>query len=89
MTLGHAVESVMISIRLDEEAIRALAILQAAGRSRSDAVRQAILDSAERMFSFESLRAESAALEADEDDRREMRAIAAFMAELAPPDDDF
>lgn len=87
MTIGHTLDDVMISIRLDEEAVRALAILQAAGRTRSDAVRQAILDSAERMRSFESLRAEAAALEADEDDRREMLAIAAFMAEMAPPDD--
>ena len=87
MTIGHTLENVMISIRLDQEAVRALKILEAAGRTRSEAVRQAILDSAERMRSFESLAAESAALEANEEDRREMLAIAAYMEEMAGPDD--
>lgn len=47
--------------------------------SRSDAIRRAILDSAGRLRSRVELAAEAAALEADEQDRREMLEVAAFM----------
>lgn len=68
-----------ISVRLDAEALRALAQLQATGLSRSEAIRRAILDSAARLQRRAALAEEVAALEADEADRREMREVAALM----------
>ncbi|HUZ55775.1 MAG TPA: hypothetical protein VMU94_25005 [Streptosporangiaceae bacterium] len=66
-------------MRLDSEALRALAQLESAGLSRSEAIRRAILDSAARLKRRSALAAEVAALEADEDDRREMLEVAALM----------
>jgi len=71
--------STAISVRLDPEAMRALAQLEATGVSRSEAIRSAILDSASRLQRGAALAAEVSALEADEDDRREMLEVAAFM----------
>jgi hypothetical protein len=71
-----------ISVRLDAETLRALAQLEATGLSRSEAVRQAILDSAARLQRRAALSAEVAALEADEDDRREMLEVAAVMESM-------
>ena len=68
-----------ISVRLDAETLQALAQLEATGLSRSEAVRRAILDSAARLQRRATLTAEVAALEADEDDRREMLEVAAVM----------
>jgi predicted transcriptional regulator len=68
-----------ISVRLDAETLRALAQLEATGRSRSEAIRRAILDSAARLQRHAALAAEVVALEADEDDRREMLEVAAVM----------
>jgi predicted transcriptional regulator len=68
-----------VSVRLDAETLRALAQLEATGLSRSEAIRQAILDSAARLQRRAALAAEVAALEADEDDRREMLEVAAVM----------
>jgi Arc/MetJ-type ribon-helix-helix transcriptional regulator len=68
-----------ISVRLDAEALRALAQLEATGLSRSEAIRRAILDSAARLQRRAALAAEVAALEADEDDQREMLEVAALM----------
>jgi len=68
-----------ISVRLDAEALRALAQLEATGLSRSEAIRRAILESATRLQRRAALAAEVAALEADEDDRREMLEVAAVM----------
>ena len=68
-----------ISVRLNAEALRALAQLEATGLSRSEAIRRAILDSAARLQRRAALAAEVAALEADEDDRREMLEVAALM----------
>ena len=68
-----------ISVRLDAETLQALARLEATGLSRSDAIRRAILDSAARLQRRAALAAEVAALEADEDDRREMLEVAAVM----------
>jgi Arc/MetJ-type ribon-helix-helix transcriptional regulator len=71
-----------ISVRLDPEALRALAQLESTGLSRSDAIRKAILDSASRLRRRAAVAAEVAALEADEDDRREMREVADFMESM-------
>ena len=71
-----------ISVRLDPEALQALAQLEATGLSRSEAVRRAILDSASRLRRRSELAAEVAALEADDEDRREMLEVAAFMESM-------
>ncbi|HEY1916426.1 MAG TPA: ribbon-helix-helix protein, CopG family [Streptosporangiaceae bacterium] len=71
-----------ISVRLDPEALQALAQLEATGISRSEAIRRAILDSASRLQKRAALAAEVAALEADEDDRREMLEVADFMESM-------
>ena len=71
-----------ISVRLDPEALRAIALLEATGLSRSEAIRRAILDSAARLQRRATLAAEVAALEADEDDRREMLDVAALMESM-------
>ena len=71
-----------ISVRLDDEALRALSQLQSVGLSRSEAIRRAILDSAARLNRRSALAAEAAALEADEDDRREMLEVAALMESM-------
>jgi Arc/MetJ-type ribon-helix-helix transcriptional regulator len=68
-----------VSVRLDAEALRALAQLEATGLSRSEAIRRAILDSAARLQRRAALAEEVAALEADEADRREMLEVAALM----------
>jgi Arc/MetJ-type ribon-helix-helix transcriptional regulator len=68
-----------ISVRLDDEAERALRLLEATGLSRSDAIRSALLASADRMRRRSQLAAEVALLEADEDDQAEMLAVAALM----------
>lgn len=71
-----------ISVRLDDEALRALMQLEAAGLSRSEAIRRAIIDSAARLQRGKALAAEAAALEADEVDRREMLEVAAMMESM-------
>jgi hypothetical protein len=70
---------------LDDEAFRALSQLEAAGLSRSEAIRRAIIDSAARLQRGKALAQEVAALEADEDDRREMMEVATVMESLRAP----
>ena len=71
-----------ISVRLDDEALKALRTLESAGMSRSDAIRSALLSAAGRLRRRQELAAEVAALEADEQDRREMLEVAGFMEAL-------
>ena len=71
-----------ISVRLDDEADRALRALEATGLSRSEAIRSALIASAQRLRRSSELAAEVAALEADEQDRDEMLAIAGLMESL-------
>ncbi len=71
-----------ISVRLDDEAARALRALEAAGMSRSEAIRAALIDSARRLQRRSELAAEVAGLEADRDDRDEMLAVAGLMESL-------
>ncbi len=73
---------IAVSVRLDDEAQRALSTLESSGLSRSEAIREAILMSAAALRRKKALREEMAALEADEDDRREMLETAAFMESL-------
>jgi Arc/MetJ-type ribon-helix-helix transcriptional regulator len=74
-----------ISVRLDDEAQRALRALEAAGMSRSEAIRSALVASADRLKRRSTLAAEVAALEVDEADRDEMLAVAGLMESLRAP----
>lgn len=74
-----------ISVRLDDEALRALGVLEAAGMSRSEAIRTAIVAAAARLRDKQALVAEVSALEADDDDRAEMLAVADLMEHLRAP----
>lgn len=74
-----------LSVRLDEEALSALARLEAAGMTRSEAIRRALVDAAAKLRDKEALAAEVAALEADEADRAEMLAVADLMERLRAP----
>ncbi|MGH2698178.1 MAG: hypothetical protein ACRDJL_03120 [Actinomycetota bacterium] len=71
-----------ISIRLDEEAERALARLEASGMNRSQAIRTALVESAKRLRRSQEIAAEVAALESDEQDRKEMLEVASLMESL-------
>jgi Arc/MetJ-type ribon-helix-helix transcriptional regulator len=71
-----------ISVRLDDEAQRALRVLEGTGLSQSEAIRSALLASAQRLRKQSELAAEVAALEADDVDRAEMLAIGAMMESM-------
>jgi len=74
-----------ISVRLDDEAEQALRTLEAMGMSRSEAIRTSLVRAARAMRRHEELAAEVAALEADEEDRSEMLAVAELMESLRAP----
>lgn len=74
-----------VSVRLDDEALRALGRLEATGISRSEAIRRALLEAAARLENREELAREVAALEADDEDRKEMLAVAEIMESLRAP----
>jgi Arc/MetJ-type ribon-helix-helix transcriptional regulator len=74
-----------ISVRLDEDAERALRSLEATGMSRSEAIRTALLASARRLQRGTELAAEVASLEADAADREEMLAVAELMESMRAP----
>ncbi|NND02668.1 MAG: ribbon-helix-helix protein, CopG family [Acidimicrobiia bacterium] len=74
-----------ISVRLDDEALRALSKLEAAGMNRSEAIRAALVEAASRLHDKRALAAEVAALEADDDDRAEMLSVAELMEGLRAP----
>ena len=74
-----------VSVRVDDEVRRALSTLEASGLSRSEAIRKAILGAAAALRRNEALRAEAAALEADEADREEMLEVASLMESLRAP----
>jgi Arc/MetJ-type ribon-helix-helix transcriptional regulator len=75
----------MISVRLDDDARRALAELEATGLSRSEAVRRGLVAAAQRLRDRQRLLAEVAALAEDEQDRAEAAAVAAMMEDLRAP----
>ncbi len=74
-----------ISVRLDNEALVALGQLEAEGMTRSEAIRAALVEAAARRHDKQALAEEVAALEADEDDRAEMLAVADLMESLRAP----
>jgi len=73
---------IAVSVRLDDEAQRALSTLESSGLSRSEAIRDAILMSAAALRRMKALHEEMSALEADEVDRHEMLETAALMESL-------
>lgn len=75
----------VVSVRLDDETLRALRRLEATDISRSEAIRRALLEAAARLESLEELAREAAALEADDEDREEMLAAAELMGSLCAP----
>lgn len=74
-----------LSVRLDAEALAALATLTAGGLTRSEAIRQALLEAAARRRGPRSLAAEAARLTEDSSDRAEMAEVAALMESLRGP----
>ena len=74
-----------LSVRLDADAQRALARLEATGLTRSQAIRRSLIEAAGRLYQRKDLAAEVAALEADEADRAEMVEVAALMEHLRAP----
>lgn len=71
-----------ISVRLDDEALRALSRLESTGLSRSQAIRAALVQADDRLQDRRALAEEAATLEADDADRAEMLAIAETMEQL-------
>lgn len=71
-----------ISVRLDDEAQRALRVLEASGLSTSEAIRSSLIESAQKVRRRSELAKEVAALEADEEDRAEMLSVAAMMESM-------
>lgn len=65
--------------------MRALAQLEATGKSRSEAIRSALVEAASKLNNKEALAAEVAPLEADQTDRAEMVAAAEMMESLRAP----
>jgi len=74
-----------ISVRLDDEADKALRTLEATGLSRSEAIRTALVGEVRHRRRSKELAAEVAALEADDKDRLEMLAVAEMMEALRAP----
>ena len=74
-----------ISVRLDDEADKALRSLEATGMSQSEAIRVALLGEVKRLRRSKELAAEVALLEADAVDREEMLAVAELMESLRAP----
>lgn len=69
----------MISLRLDAESEVALRALTASGRSRSDAIRSALVETARRR---RDLAAEAALVRDDPDDRAEVERVRELMESL-------
>jgi len=74
-----------VSVRLDDDALRALGQLEALGMTQSEAIRFSLVHEAARMRARHALAAEVAALEADEADRAEMTTVASLMEQLRAP----
>lgn len=71
-----------ISVRLDDEADKALKTLESTGLTQSEAIRVALVGEVRSRRRSKELEAEVAALEADEHDREEMLAVAELMESL-------
>jgi Arc/MetJ-type ribon-helix-helix transcriptional regulator len=73
------------SVRLGDDARRALAELEATSLSRSEAVRRGLVVAAQRIRDRQRLIEEVADLAADQADRAEAAEIAAMMEDLRAP----
>ena len=73
-----------VHVRLDDASAAALDVLRAEKLTDSEAIRQALRESAQRRRSRSSLREEARRLAADAADRDEMHAVRELMADLAP-----
>jgi hypothetical protein len=71
----------LVSLRLDDQAQEALRVLTGAGTTRSQAIRDALVDAASRRRGLD-LAAEATELAADEDDRAEIASVVALMESL-------
>lgn len=60
-------------------------VLEASGLTPSDAIRRSLIASAKRLKQRRVLAAEAAALEADDEDRKEMLSVAPLMASMRSP----
>lgn len=67
-----------ISIQLDDNLRRALTHLRSTGLTDEQNIQQAILDSARNLFDATRLKAQLDALDADPEDRAEMKALGAL-----------
>ncbi len=74
-----------VSVRLDDQAQRALRALESTGLSRSEAIRTSLIAAADRLHRRRELAAEVAAIDADERDRAEMASVASMMESLRAP----
>ena len=74
-----------ISVRLDAEAQRALEKLIESGMSQSQAIRHALVQTADRRTPRRSLSVEAMMLAANEEDRRIKAELLEFMGELSEP----
>lgn len=74
-----------MSVRLDEEAHQALLLLESTGMTRLHSIRTALIGAVDRVKSPQALADEAAALQTDEPDRTEMRAVAELMGRLRQP----
>jgi hypothetical protein len=81
---SDAVAEKAISVRLDEEALRALARLTKPGVSQSQAMRQALIEAARAAW-FEQAEADAKRIGNDPADRAVIAEIHAFFDELTPP----
>jgi Arc/MetJ-type ribon-helix-helix transcriptional regulator len=79
--MSHA-KVITISTRLDLDAQRHLSALERAGFSRSDAVREGLRLAAVELRRPKAIRQEAHMVAADQADRAEMMAIAAFMESM-------
>ena len=74
-----------VSVRLDDDALRALARLEASGLTRSQAIRLALIEAADQRQPRPPSRDEATVVAADADDRREMAEVASLMEDLRDP----
>lgn len=73
-----------LHVRLDDSSAAALDLVRSSGISRSEAVRTALREAAERRRQGAAIYEEVRALAADEADREQMALIRKQMADLAP-----
>ena len=74
-----------ISVQLDDNLRRALTHLRSTGLTDEQNIQQAILDTARNLFDATRLKTQLDALDADPDDRAEMKALHNFMDSICEP----